>query len=168
LWELCPFELKISRNMHNYIWYTYYLPSFMKFCSVVSDGQDKNNMSPHKRNNKILLIWSIDYSMLQGYPLNLEISRNLLLKQLVSATPLKLLNRNSWNLVGSKDTICSCAYYHMNFCSVVSEELSWQTVWRTDGQDKNNMSPHQSWGRHNIVENGVKHHNQNPTVPIAP
>ena len=44
-------------------------------------------------------------------PLNLEISRNLLLKQLVSATPLKLLNRISWNLVGSKDTICSCAYY---------------------------------------------------------
>ena len=42
--------------MHNYIWYTYYLPSFMKFCSVVSDGQDKNNMSPHKsggRHNKI-------------------------------------------------------------------------------------------------------------------
>jgi hypothetical protein len=35
-------------NMHNYIWCTYYLPSFMKFCSVVSDGQDKNNMSPHK------------------------------------------------------------------------------------------------------------------------
>ena len=31
--------------MHNYIWRPYYLPSFMKFCSVVSDGQDKNNMS---------------------------------------------------------------------------------------------------------------------------
>ena len=29
----------------------------------------------------------------------------------VSATPLKLLNRISWNLVGSKDTICSSAYY---------------------------------------------------------
>ena len=42
--------------MHNYIWCPYYLPSFMKFGSVVSeicadklcDGQDKNNMSPHK------------------------------------------------------------------------------------------------------------------------
>ena len=44
-------------------------------------------------------------------PLNLNIFRNILLKQLVSATPLKLLNRISWNLVGSKDTICSCAYY---------------------------------------------------------
>ena len=44
-------------------------------------------------------------------PLNLKISPNILLKQLVSATPLKLLNRISWNLVGSKDTICSCAYY---------------------------------------------------------
>ena len=31
--------------------------------------------------------------------------------QFVSATPLKLLNRISWNLVGSKDTICSSAYY---------------------------------------------------------
>jgi hypothetical protein len=40
-----------------------------------------------------------------------------------------------------------CPYYlssYMKFCSVVSEELCWQTVWRTDGQDKNNMSPHQS------------------------
>jgi hypothetical protein len=44
-------------------------------------------------------------------PFDLKISRNILLKQLVSTTPLKLLNRISWNLVGSKDTICSCAYY---------------------------------------------------------
>jgi hypothetical protein len=45
-----------------------------------------------------------------------------------------------------------CPYYlpsFMKFCSVVSEGLRWQTVWRTDGQDKNNMSPHQSGGRHN-------------------
>ena len=54
--------------------------------------------------------WSPEFC--GGYaPLNLEISRNLLLKQLVSATPLKLLNRISWNLVGNKDTICSCAYH---------------------------------------------------------
>jgi hypothetical protein len=44
-------------------------------------------------------------------PLNLEISRNVLLKQLVSATHLKLLNRISWNLVGIKNTICSCTSY---------------------------------------------------------
>jgi hypothetical protein len=44
-------------------------------------------------------------------PMNLNISRNILLKQLVRATPLTLLNRIAWNLVGSKDTICSCAYY---------------------------------------------------------
>jgi hypothetical protein len=55
-------------------------------------------------------IWSPEFCGSYA-PLNLEISRNLLLKQLVSATPLKLLNRISWNLVGSKDTICSCAYY---------------------------------------------------------
>jgi hypothetical protein len=48
-----------------------------------------------------------------------------------------------------------CPYYlpgFMKFCSVVSEELRWQTVWRTDGQDKNNMSPHKSGGRHNQKE----------------
>jgi hypothetical protein len=44
-------------------------------------------------------------------PFELKIFRNILLKQLVSTTPLKLLSRISWNLVGSKDTIYSCAYY---------------------------------------------------------
>ena len=44
-------------------------------------------------------------------PLNLKISRNILLKLLVRGTPLKLLNRISWNLVGSKGIICGCAYY---------------------------------------------------------
>jgi hypothetical protein len=93
LWELCPFELRnfpkftieaacqhnssetsiaptkcrrstFPGNMHNYICCPYYLPSFMKFCSVVAEE----------------LCW-------------------------------QTLNRISWNLVGSKDTICSCAYY---------------------------------------------------------
>jgi hypothetical protein len=41
--------------------------------------------------------------------------------QFVSTTPLKLLNRISWNLVGSKDTICSCAYYQ--------EILIYWTLW---------------------------------------
>jgi hypothetical protein len=90
---------KFPGNMYNYIWCPYYLPSFMKFCSVVSeelrwqtvwrtDGQttgQKQYVSPQK--------WGET------------------LKQLVSTTPLKLQNRISWNLVGSKDTICSCAYY---------------------------------------------------------
>jgi hypothetical protein len=35
----------------------------------------------------------------------------LFVKQIVSATLLKLLNIISWNLVDSKDTICSYAYY---------------------------------------------------------
>ena len=44
--------------------------------------------------------------------------------QFVSATPLKLLNRISWSLVGSKDTIFSCAYYQeifdlLNFVGVM-------------------------------------------------
>jgi hypothetical protein len=54
--------------MYNYRWCPYYLPGFMKFSSVVSEG----------------------YA-----PLNIEISRNILLKQLVSTTPLKLLKRIS-------------------------------------------------------------------------
>jgi hypothetical protein len=106
--------------MHNYIWCPYYLPGFMKFCSVVSeelrwqtvwrtdgqrdrrtDGQDKNNMSPHKSEGRHNTLCPFE---LRDFP-------NLLLKQLVSATPLKLPNRISWNLVDSKDTICSCAYY---------------------------------------------------------
>ena len=56
-------------------------------------------------------------------PLNLKISPNILLKQLVSVTPLKLLNRISWNLVGSKDTICSCAYYQEILISWILWEL---------------------------------------------
>jgi hypothetical protein len=68
---------KFTGNMHNYIWCPYYLPSFMKFCSVV-------------------------LNFVAVMPLWTKISRNILLKQLVSATPLKLLNRISWNLVGSK------------------------------------------------------------------
>ena len=44
--------------------------------------------------------------------LNLEIwpKWNILLKQFVSATPLKPLNRISWNLVVVKDIPCRCAY----------------------------------------------------------
>ena len=38
-------------------------------------------------------------------------SVRLSVTRFVSATPLKLRNRISWNLVGSMDTICSCAYY---------------------------------------------------------
>ena len=43
--------------------------------------------------------------------------------QFVSTTPRKLLNRISWNLVGSKDTICSCAYYQEIFISWILWEL---------------------------------------------
>ena len=34
----------------------------------------------------------------------------ILLKQVVRATPLKLLNRISWNVVVMKDIMCGCAY----------------------------------------------------------
>jgi hypothetical protein len=56
-------------------------------------------------------------------PLNLKFFRNILLKQLVRATPLKLLNRISWNLVGSKEVICGCAYYQEIMISWILWEL---------------------------------------------
>jgi hypothetical protein len=50
-------------------------------------------------------------------PLNLKISRNIPLKQLVSATPLKLRN-----------TLLPTKFHEILFCSVVSEELCWQAA----------------------------------------
>jgi hypothetical protein len=50
-------------------------------------------------------------------------SVRLSVTRFVSATPLKLLNRISWNLVGSKDTICSCAYYQEILISWILWEL---------------------------------------------
>ena len=44
--------------------------------------------------------------------LSVHLSVRLSVTQIVSATPLKLLNRISLNVVGSKNTICSCAYHH--------------------------------------------------------
>jgi hypothetical protein len=55
-------------------------------------------------------------------PFELNNFRNILLKQLVSTTPVRLLNRISWNLVGSKDTICSCAYYQ----EMLIPEILWE------------------------------------------
>jgi hypothetical protein len=55
----------------------------------------------------ILIAWNL----WELCPFELKISQNILLKLLFSTTPLILLNRISWNLVGRKDTICSCAYY---------------------------------------------------------
>jgi hypothetical protein len=43
--------------------------------------------------------------------------------QFVNATPLKLLNRISWNLVGSKNTICSCPYYQETLIAWILWEL---------------------------------------------
>ena len=51
------------------------------------------------------------------------LSVRLSVTQFVSATPLKLLNRISWNMVGSKDTICSCAYYQEILISWILWEL---------------------------------------------
>ena len=103
---------KFPGNMHTYIWCPYYLPSSMKFCSVVSEE----------------LHWQT------ASVVNFEVQRGI--------TPTKF--RRS-KFPGNMHNYIWWPYYlpsFMKFCSVVSEELRWQTVRRTDGQDKNNMSPH--------------------------
>jgi hypothetical protein len=38
--QITPTKFRVSKfpgNMHHYVWCPYYLPSFMKFCSVVSE-----------------------------------------------------------------------------------------------------------------------------------
>ena len=77
--------------------------------------------------------------------LSICLSLRLSVTQFVSTTPLKLLNRISWNLVDSKDTICSCAYYQeiliswnlwelcpfelRNFLNILLKQLSAQLLW---------------------------------------
>ena len=93
--------------MHNYIWCPYYLPSFMKFCSVVSEE----------------LCWQAASEVYFGKFL---IQRGI--------TPTKF---RGTTFPGNMHNYIWCPYYlpsFMKFCSVVSEELRWQTVWRTDGQ----------------------------------
>ena len=106
-------------NMHNYIWCPYYLPSFMKFCLVVSEE----------------LHWQAASEVYLGKFLSSK-GHNSHKKCRGSKFP------------GNIHNYIWCPYYlhvpsFMKFCSVVSEELRWQTVWR---QDKNNMSPHKSEG----------------------
>ena len=57
--------------------------------------------------------------------LNLEIwpKWKILLKQFVSSTPLKLLNRIYWNFVVMKDTMCRCAYPQEILIPFFSSEL---------------------------------------------
>jgi hypothetical protein len=103
---------KFPGNMH-YIWCPYYLPSFMKFCSVVSEELCRQAAS-EVYFGKFQVQRGITPTTFRGstLPGNMHnIVFVLSATQFVSATPLKLLNRISWNLVGSKDTICSCAYY---------------------------------------------------------
>ena len=103
-------------NMHNYIWCPYYLPSFMKFCSVVSEE----------------LCWQ---AALEVYFGKFYVQWGI--------TPTKF---RGLTFPGNMHNYMWCPYYlpsFMKFCSVVSEELRWQTVWRT-GQ-KQYVSP-PKWG----------------------
>ena len=70
--------------------WSYYLVHFPPKCSMRFDTQMSLCLPP--------LLWG-------------DILFLSCLSQFVSATPLKLLSRISWNLLDSKDIICSCAYY---------------------------------------------------------
>ena len=87
--------------MHNYIWCPYYLPSFMKFCSVVSEE----------------LCWQ---TASEVYFMKFQVQRGI--------TPTKF--RGS-TFPGNIHNFIWCPYYlpsFMKFCLVVSEELHWQAA----------------------------------------
>jgi prolyl-tRNA synthetase len=92
---------KFPGNMHNYIWCPYYLPSFMKFCSVVSEE----------------LHWQAASEVYFG---KFQVQRGI--------TPTKF--RRS-KFPGNMHNYIWCPYYLpslMKFCSVVSEELCSQAA----------------------------------------
>jgi hypothetical protein len=104
-------------NMHNYIWCPYYLLSFMKFCSVVSEE----------------LCWQAASEVYFG---KFQVQRGITPTQFRGSTFPGNMHNYIW-----------CPYYlpsSMKFCSVVSEELHWQTVWWT-GQ-KQYVSPQKCGG----------------------
>ena len=93
---------KFPGNMHNYIWCPYYLPSFMKFCSVVSEE----------------LCWQAASEVYFG--IFFLVQRDI--------TPTKFKGSK---FPGNMHNYIWCPYYlpsFMKFCSVVSEELHWQAA----------------------------------------
>jgi hypothetical protein len=87
--QITPTKFRRSKfpgNLHNYIWCPYYLPRFMKFCLVVSEElhwQAASEVSPYVVVHITRKFWLPEFCG-SNAPLNLEISRNLPLKQLVS------------------------------------------------------------------------------------
>jgi hypothetical protein len=91
---------KFPGNMHNHIWCPYYLPSFMKFCSVVSEE----------------LCWQAASEVYFG-----KLDQR-------GITPTKFRESkfpgNMHNCIWCPYYLPS----FMKFCSVVSEELYWQAA----------------------------------------
>ena len=77
--------------------------NFVKLCSC-----EGHNMLMCIPTGNFVQFFSQNYALF----LNLEIwpKWKILLKQFVSATPLKPLNRISWNILVKKDLMCRCAY----------------------------------------------------------
>ena len=88
-------------NMHNYIWCPYYLLSFMKFCSVVSEE----------------LCWQAASEVYFG--------------KFLSSKGYNSHKFKRSKFPGNMHNYIWCPYYlpsFMKFCSVVSEELRWQAA----------------------------------------
>ena len=93
---------KLPGNMHNYIWCPYYLQSFMKFCSVVSEE----------------LRWQAASVVNVGKFLSSKEHNSHKIQAIEIAWLYAQLHMVSLLYLSS----------FMKFCSVVSEELGWQAV----------------------------------------
>jgi hypothetical protein len=114
--------------MHNYIWCPYYLPSFMKFCSVVSEE----------------LCWQAASVVNFG--------------KFLSSKGHNSHKIQAIKIPGNMHNYIWCPYYlpsFMKFCWVVSEELHWQTVWQTDRWTDGTRTiclPTKVWGGGDIIK----------------
>ena len=81
--------------------------------------------------------------------LNLEIwpKWNILLKQFVSATPLKLLNRTSRHSVVMKDLMCRCAYLIQFLFLGVMPLFEPRNLTKIKSTTQNNSSEQLHWNR---------------------
>jgi hypothetical protein len=130
--------------MHNYIWCPYFLPSFMTFCSVVAEE----------------LCWQAASEVYFGKFLSSKGHNSHKIQAIKiswqCATPLKLLNRISLNVVGSKDTICSCAYYQEFLIAWILWEEELAKIW---GRKKYNTTSSKLQSENHINIYKINNHN---------
>ena len=111
--------------MHNYIWCPYYLPSFMKFCSVVAEE----------------LRWQAASVVNFG---------KFLCSKGHNSHKSQVIKISWWYVQLHMVSLLPTKFHEILFSSFRGVALTnCVTNRQTDGQDTNNMSPHQIGGRHN-------------------